>query len=126
MKITYIDPPSGWRFGFPKIIPNDIKNKKEWIIENGYPKELVLEFGENFHYRMWEEEINENNKKDINPVISDDFQIGPNGAYESMSKDELFEHLISFQIYLNDRKLITNHDWDFEKEAKKYVKKFLK
>lgn len=30
--------------------------------------------------------------------------------------------LIEFQIYLNDRKLINNHDWDFEKEAKKFIR----
>ena len=30
--------------------------------------------------------------------------------------------LIEFQIYLNDQKLINNHDWDFEKEAKKFIK----
>ena len=30
--------------------------------------------------------------------------------------------LIEFQIYLNDKKLINNHDWDFEKEAKKFIK----
>ena len=30
--------------------------------------------------------------------------------------------LIEFQIYLNDKKLINNHDWDFEKEAKNFIK----
>ena len=30
--------------------------------------------------------------------------------------------LIEFQIYLNGQKLINNHDWDFEKEAKKFIK----
>ena len=30
--------------------------------------------------------------------------------------------LIKFQIYLNDKKLINNHDWDFEKEAKKFIR----
>jgi len=30
--------------------------------------------------------------------------------------------LIEFQIYLNDQKLINNHDWNFEKEAKKFIK----
>jgi hypothetical protein len=32
------------------------------------------------------------------------------------------EILIEFQIYLNDKKLITNHDWDFEKMARKFIK----
>lgn len=30
--------------------------------------------------------------------------------------------LINFQIFLNEKKLITNHDWDFEKEAKTFLK----
>ena len=30
--------------------------------------------------------------------------------------------LIEFQIYLNEQKLINNHDWDFEKEARKFIK----
>jgi hypothetical protein len=30
--------------------------------------------------------------------------------------------LIKFQIFLNDKGLITNHDWDFEKEAKEFIK----
>ncbi len=37
-----IDPPSGWKYGFPKIfigvkLPEDLT---EWCIENGYPEEL--------------------------------------------------------------------------------------
>ena len=30
--------------------------------------------------------------------------------------------LIRFQIYLNDKGLITNHDWDYEKLAKQFIK----
>jgi hypothetical protein len=30
--------------------------------------------------------------------------------------------LIEFQIYLNDKGLINNHDWEYEKEAKKFIK----
>ena len=32
--------------------------------------------------------------------------------------------LIEFQIYLNDRKLNNNHDWDFEKEAKNLLSEY--
>ena len=64
-KIIWIDPPSGWKYGFPKSIPaNEFEanfNLREWIIQNGYPRELILEFGDQFHYRMWEETINEKN-----------------------------------------------------------------
>lgn len=30
--------------------------------------------------------------------------------------------LIRFQIYLNDKGLITNNDWDYEKLAKQFIK----
>ena len=30
--------------------------------------------------------------------------------------------LIRFQIYLNYKGLITNHDWDYEKLAKQFIK----
>ena len=41
----------------------------------------------------------------------------------SKSKKDL---LILFQIYLNEKCLITNHDWDFEKQAKKFLKELKK
>lgn len=40
----------------------------------------------------------------------------------SYTEEQVREELISFQIYLNTNNLITNHDWDFEKIAKKYMK----
>jgi hypothetical protein len=62
-KIIWIDLPSGWKWGFPKWIPaNEFEanfNLREWIIQNGYPRELILEFGDQFHYRIWEETIAE-------------------------------------------------------------------
>ncbi|WP_346856565.1 hypothetical protein [uncultured Draconibacterium sp.] len=33
--------------------------------------------------------------------------------------------LIDFLIHLNDKGLINNHDFDYEKEAKKYIKKII-
>jgi len=30
--------------------------------------------------------------------------------------------LIRFQIFLNDKGLITNHDWDYEKLAKQFIR----
>lgn len=45
MTTFYIDPPSGWRYGFPKIIPNDVIGDHtklcEWLIEEGYPTEDI-------------------------------------------------------------------------------------
>ena len=50
-----IDPPSGWKYGFPKLIPDDVINVREWLVEQGYPQELIDEFGEHFYCRYWDE-----------------------------------------------------------------------
>lgn len=42
-----IDPPSGWKYGFPKEYPDmtlPIEELKTWLVENGYPKDEV-DFG---------------------------------------------------------------------------------
>lgn len=55
MKKTMVDPPGGWRYGFPKEIPKDqFVRTEEWLIEQGYPKWLIESFGGKFRYRMWE------------------------------------------------------------------------
>ena len=33
------------------------------------------------------------------------------------------EQLVNFLLHLNDKELINNHDFDYEKEAKNYLKK---
>jgi len=40
-QVVYIDPPSGWEFGFPKVLPDDVEDVDAWLIENGYPAELI-------------------------------------------------------------------------------------
>ena len=53
-----IDPPSGWRYGFPKAIPREIafgddETLKNWLIEHAYPEndvDLALKYS-----RLWEE-----------------------------------------------------------------------
>jgi hypothetical protein len=53
--IKIIDPANGWRYGFPKPIPEDVKDVKKWLAENGYPEEEIESFGESFIYRCWYE-----------------------------------------------------------------------
>ncbi len=64
MLVTYIDPPEGWRHGFPKAIPDDIMQGigsiKSWLLEQGYPKTVMDNYGAHFFYRTWREEINPN------------------------------------------------------------------
>jgi len=59
MTTRYIDPPEGWRYGFPKVLPNDWQDHYEtlhaWMLANGYPEELLA--GTSHRYcRFWEEE----------------------------------------------------------------------
>jgi len=60
-KVLWIDPPEGWRYGFPREVPEGIEGDaiNEWMIEIGYPKEKIEEYGEYFHCRMMYEEKNE-------------------------------------------------------------------
>lgn len=54
MKYQIVDPPGGWKYGFPKQIPQDVKDLRQWFIDNGYPEkeiELALKYS-----RYWYEE----------------------------------------------------------------------
>ena len=38
----FVDPPSGWRYGFPKLYdPSRDGDMTEWMIANGYPDRLA-------------------------------------------------------------------------------------
>ena len=44
----HIDPPSGWKYGFPKPVPEGFEDmtyqqKVDWFVSEGYPKELLGE-----------------------------------------------------------------------------------
>jgi hypothetical protein len=48
-----IDPPYGWKYDFPKQIPEEsIKDVISWLVSNGYPKSIIDEMGETFTYRI--------------------------------------------------------------------------
>lgn len=38
MAYTYIDPPGGWEFGFPKRFDGDVNDIEPWLLANGYPQ----------------------------------------------------------------------------------------
>lgn len=55
-KITMCDPPSGWKYGFPKPIPKDRTNDViAWLLECGYPQKEIDICGKYFYCRFWEE-----------------------------------------------------------------------
>ena len=55
-KVKYIDPPNGWSYGFPKVIPQEINEDevKTWLLDNGYPKAEIDNGG--MRYCTWVEE----------------------------------------------------------------------
>ena len=54
-KRTIIDPPSGWKYGFPKEVPPEVRLYgilADWLIEEGYPEKdigLAMKYS-----RYWE------------------------------------------------------------------------
>ena len=52
-KVIMIDPPSGWKYGFPKVLPEDRDmntfNTKKWLVENGYPQREIDSCGDYFY-----------------------------------------------------------------------------
>ena len=43
--MTLADPPSGWKYGFPKVFDfnSDEETIEEWFLRNSYPQELIDE-----------------------------------------------------------------------------------
>jgi len=53
--MTQIDPPSGWKYGFPKDYDEKgpwPENLKEWCIAHGYPREVADSYGDYFLIRI--------------------------------------------------------------------------
>lgn len=51
-KPTWVDPPEGWKYGFPKVW-NGEGDANSWMIQEGYPEQLIKRYGEYFHVRCW-------------------------------------------------------------------------
>jgi hypothetical protein len=45
LKDKIIDPPEGWKYGFPKKCTEDCDDLNKWLTDNGYPEELLKRFG---------------------------------------------------------------------------------
>lgn len=53
-----IDPPSGWQYGFPKILPSDQRIRvNDWLVEQGYPQKIIDEFSGKLPCRYWESKV---------------------------------------------------------------------
>lgn len=55
------DPPTGWAYGFPKEMPENLRNGEfiEWLVAEGYPRQLIEKHKPHFHCRFWEMEDND-------------------------------------------------------------------
>jgi hypothetical protein len=57
MGARIVDPPSGWRYGFPKPLPArydelSFDDKMKWFVDNGYPQSEI-DKGMLKHCRSW-------------------------------------------------------------------------
>ena len=56
-KVLMCDPPSGWKYGFPKPIPDSVGDDiTEWLLSEGYPQQEIDNCGKHFYCRYWEVE----------------------------------------------------------------------
>ena len=70
MKEMMIDPPSGWRYGFPRIFPSEARGRTlEWLVANGYPQREIDNMGDHFYCRYWEQEFDE---EEIERIMKED------------------------------------------------------
>jgi len=54
MTKLWVDPPEGWKHGFPAIYdPETDGQMSEWIVNKGYPVQTIAEYGEQWHIRCW-------------------------------------------------------------------------
>ena len=64
-KVLMCDPPSGWKYGFPKPVHEeyyllgDDFNMKQWLVNEGYPQSEIDDYGDYFYCRYYEMEIDD-------------------------------------------------------------------
>jgi len=55
-RIRIYDPPSGWRYGFPKqYLPLENESIEQTLLRDGYPQKEI-DWGAHKHVRFWETE----------------------------------------------------------------------
>jgi len=56
--MIWIDPPEGWRYGFPAIYdPEKDGQMSDWIVRKGYPLQTIKAYGESWAIRCWPVEV---------------------------------------------------------------------
>jgi len=50
----WVDPPEGWKYGFPAIYDPDKDGQlSDWVVRKGYPLLTIKEYGEAWAVRCW-------------------------------------------------------------------------
>jgi len=58
--VTMVDPDEGWKYGFPKVLPGELKGKDitSWLVQEGYPLEKIEQWNQSslgyLPCRQWE------------------------------------------------------------------------
>jgi len=56
--MIWVDPPEGWKYGFPAIYdPEKDGQMSEWIVRKGYPLLTIKEYGDAWAVRCWPVEV---------------------------------------------------------------------
>jgi len=62
-KVTMVDPDEGWKYGFPKVLPEELKGKDitTWLVSEGYPHDVIENWNKSslgyLPIRTWETEM---------------------------------------------------------------------
>lgn len=89
-KVLMIDPPSGWRYGFPRELTLDgTQTVTEWLVDHGYPQALIDQFNGELPCRHWEEEV------DVEPPVKDK-DLGPPDPYDPLGPGEAYSEGYDF------------------------------
>jgi hypothetical protein len=57
MSKLWVDPPEGWKYGFPAIYDPETDGQiSDWAVRKGYPLLTIKEYGEQWHVRCWSAE----------------------------------------------------------------------
>lgn len=57
-KVLMVDPPEGWKYGFPKPVPDNCvagQDMTDWLVAQGYPRDLTEKSW--FYLRFWETDV---------------------------------------------------------------------
>jgi len=56
--MMWVDPPEGWKYGFPAIYdPVNDGKMRDWIVRKGYPLLTIKAYGEQWMVRTWPVEV---------------------------------------------------------------------